>query len=735
MKTKFLMLLPMLLTSCLVGCDSKESVSISYEGESKSVLFATETLKTNVENSSSYKMGDGGYKIIFKDIDESLGYETYRLDVDNKTISITAGDETGLMYGGLDVADRIEIGQVLSELNTLTVSPSLDNRGLKFNIPLDMRTPSYTDGGDSGQSNIESMWDINFWAQEFDMMALNRYNTLSIWSLNPFPSMVKLDDYPDVALEDVWRTKLYFDSSYNGTGSDLVRDEHWVEGSYDIVKKITIEEKIAFWKNVMAMAHARGVKFYIYTWNIYTFGEHGKYGIDCSQDNPVTKDYYKKSVQALVETYPDLDGIGIGAGENMKTSNSGTGSNDNMGAGVGEVENEIWLHDTYGEGIKDALAKDPDREFEVIHRMHFADGASLAKIWGDLPCKFNVSDKYSIAHMYAAERPHYIDATLEGMTKNQVLWLELRNDDTFFLRYGGTEFARKLVTQIPDKVTGFLMGSDGYVQGREFTSQIEEFKGKHFMDKHWYNYMLFGRIAYQNDLTDDFFRGKLQARFHEVSKETISALFTAMNNAGYIIPNANMLFYTGGDSWYPEGNWTNKNTFGYVGIKKLVNTKTVHPYGDVTSVAEYCVAVENNEQIKTTRSPLDIINNFNKYGDAVLNVKDALLSEASKNKEYEQLVLDQIAYANLGKYYAYKYDATVSLRFYNDLQKAEDQTAAIEKATTASTYWKEYASSMIARYTDKVRLSRAGEYSFSEVTGEVECDIKDCKNWKQRQYN
>ena len=734
MKSRFLMLLPMLLTSCLVGCDSKESVSISYEGESKSVLFATETLKTNVENSSSYKIGDGGYKIIFKDIDESLGYETYRLDVDNKTISITAGDETGLMYGGLDVADRIEIGQALSELNTLTVSPSLDNRGLKFNIPLDMRTPSYTDGGDSGQSNIESMWDINFWAQEFDMMALNRYNTLSIWSLNPFPSMVKLDDYPDVALNDVWRTKLYFDSSYNGTATNLVRDEHWQEGNYEIVKKITIEEKIAFWKNVMAMAHARGVKFYIYTWNIYTFGEHGKYGIDCSQDNEVTKDYYKKSVQALIETYPDLDGIGIGAGENMKVSESG-GDSSSGGAGTGEEENEIWLHDTYGEGIKDALAKDPDREFEVIHRMHFADGASLAKIWGDLPCKFNLSDKYSIAHMYSVDKPGFIKGTLDSMTADQRLWLELRNDDAFFLRWGGTDFARKLVSQMPkDKATGFLMGSDGYVQGREFTSKIEEFKGQHFMEKHWYNYMLFGRLAYQNDITNDFFKAKLKAHYKNVDAKAVETLFDTMNTAGEILTNSNMLFFVSTDSWYPEGNWTNKNTFGYVGIKRLINARNVHEYGDVTSIPDYCLSVENNEQVKTTRSPLDIITALNTKANAVFAAKDALDSHVGENKEFEQMVLDQYAFANLGKYYATKYEATIALRFYNDLKDDAKKTEAVNKATEASNYWKEYASSMIARYTDKVRLSRAGEYSFSEVTAEVEKDIAVCQKWNPRAY-
>lgn len=733
MKTKKLLLLPLLLSSCMVGCDSKESVTISCSGASERVKFALSTLEKNIASSEKYKVADNGtYQIVFHDIDASLGVESYTIALDNKTINITAGDETGLMYGGLDVAEQIEHGKALGSINTLTVKPDTAYRGLKFNAPLDMRTPSYTDGGDSGQSNIATMWEKEFWQKEFDLMALNRYNALSLWNLNPFPSMVKLADYPDVALNDVWKTKLYFDASYNGTASDLVRDEHWVEGSYDIIKNITIDEKINYWKEIMAMAHARGIKFYIYTWNVYTFGEHNKYGINCELDNPITKDYYKKSVQAMIETYPDLDGIGIGAGENMKTSSSGGSANDG-GAGVGDEDNEYWLHDTYGEGIKAALAKEPNRDFEVIHRMHMADGKTLDRIWSDLPCKFNVSDKYSIAHMYSVEKPLYTDETIAGMTANQNLWLELRNDDSFFNRWGGIQFARGLITQIPDRSCGFLMGSDGYIQGREYTSKIDEFKGQLYMEKHWYNYMLMGRIGYQNNLTDDFFKEKLQVHFKELDSDTINALFDCMNNAGYIIPNSNILFFNSIDAWYPEGNWTNANTFGYVGIKRLINSKLVHPYANVLSIPEYCIAIENNETINS-RTPIDIINNLNNYADQVLAVKDTLLSKKALNREFEQLVLDQIAYANLGKYYANKYEATINLRFYNDLKDDAKKTAAVTFATKASDYWKEYANSMIERYTDEVRLSRAGIYSFSNVSAEVEKDISVCQKWTPRSY-
>lgn len=40
---------------------------------------------------------------------------------------------------------------------------------------------------------------------------------------------------------------------------------------FEIVKKITINEKIEFWRKVMEYAHNRGIEVYWFTWNIFSF--------------------------------------------------------------------------------------------------------------------------------------------------------------------------------------------------------------------------------------------------------------------------------------------------------------------------------------------------------------------------------------------------------------------------------------------------------------------------------
>ena len=80
------------------------------------------------------------------------------------------------------------------------MKPYIAQRGIKFNIPLDLRTPSYSDSCDAAQANIPEMWSMDFWREFLDDMARHRFNVLSLWSLHPFPRIVKVPEFPDVAL-------------------------------------------------------------------------------------------------------------------------------------------------------------------------------------------------------------------------------------------------------------------------------------------------------------------------------------------------------------------------------------------------------------------------------------------------------------------------------------------------------------------------------------------------------
>ena len=267
---------------------------------------------------------------------------------------VLAAEAVGAMYGLLELADAWRDG-VQGGLVDCDRQPHIAQRGIKFNLPLDLRTPSYSDTGEAAQLNIPTIWEVGFWRDFLDEMARDRFNVLTLWNLHPFPSLVRVPEYPEVALDDVWRTTLPFDTTFSLCGEDMLRPAMLEQ--HEVVKRIGIDGKIAFWRSVMQQAHERGIAVYIFTWNIFTYGAEGKHGITCDQENPVTLDYFRRSVRELVLTYPLLAGIGLTAGKNMREGSS-------------VAEREIWLRRAYGEGVADALSLQPWRSVRIIHRAH-----------------------------------------------------------------------------------------------------------------------------------------------------------------------------------------------------------------------------------------------------------------------------------------------------------------------------------------------------------------------------
>ena len=88
---------------------------------------------------------------------ENYGSEEFEIKQKDGYYGVFAGDSAGLMYGGLELAEQIELN---GQVNTTRSTPYLKRRGIKFNIPLDARTPSYDDSGDAAQKNIVEMWKL-----------------------------------------------------------------------------------------------------------------------------------------------------------------------------------------------------------------------------------------------------------------------------------------------------------------------------------------------------------------------------------------------------------------------------------------------------------------------------------------------------------------------------------------------------------------------------------------------
>ncbi|MBO5527885.1 MAG: hypothetical protein J6A47_00995 [Bacilli bacterium] len=723
---------PLFLLLPLVSCGgaAKEGVSVTLTGDDPVLSFAKEEILSSAKAVGLEERG-GDYQISFGGIDTQLGEQVYTLSVEGKNITIKGGDTRGLLYGGLEVADYLKENHGLSGIKDKKVSPYIQERMLKLNAPLDMRTPSYTDTGENAQAQIKDMWDLSFWKEYFDAAARNRFNAVNLWSLNPFPSLVKVPGYEDVALADVWKTKIPFDATYSGNCANAVREEHWTEGSYEIVKTLSIDEKIAHFNSVIDLAHNRGIRFYISVWNLYPFGEHGKHGIDAKLDNPVTKDYFTRSTEALLSTYPKLDGMGICTGENLPMADIDLGD-----LSAAEYK-EQWLHDVYAEPIKASLKANP-REFKVIHRMHFTDYSVVASIWGDLPCTMDISAKYSSDHMFVNGVHHFADEVLEALPSGQKTLLELRNNDFFNLRFGDYDFVHNYLANMSlEKVSGIVMGSDGYVDGREYFYADEAFNGTLSLEKHFAFYQLFGHMAYDKDFSKERFKGLFFYRFSSVSKENVDALFSAMQVASKVIPTISSLYFVDGDAnWYAEACSSHPNTFGYLGIKRWVDSKSSHPYANCLSISEYCKAIKEGSEIdKSKDNPVTISTVLlNLAKEAKEKLALISLSPATKaEKEFLSLAGDQKCFALLGEFYGHKVKSVIALREYNDLGKEEAKVAALAEMNLSVDAYASYAAAFHANYK-KMWLTWTGENDMNAYLDKAKEDIDAIASWKKRNY-
>ena len=715
------------LTSC--GGGETNRISIEIVSDSALTRFAKQEI-LSIAKQSGIEEGNGGYAISFEGIDPSLGEQSYAISVTDKNISIKGGDANGLLYGGLEIADFIKENGTLAGISNKNASPYISQRMLKLNAPLDMRTPSYTDTGDNAQEQIKDMWDLSFWKEYFDEAARNRFNAINLWSLNPFPSLVKVEGYENVALNDVWKTKIPFDSSYSGNCSNAVREEHWAEGSYEVIKEITIDEKIAHFNSVIDLAHDRGIKFYISAWNLYTFGEHGKYGIDSNLDNPVTKDYFTKSVKALLETYPKLDGLGVCTGENLSTSGIDLHGEDPS------TFKERWLHDVYAEPVKESLQANP-RDFKVIHRMHFTNYEDIASIWGDLPCQMDISAKYSSDHMFVNGVHHFADEVLSDLPAGKKTMLELRNNDFFNLRFGDYDFAKNYLANMSlEKVSGIVIGSDGYVDGREYYYQDSSFNGTLSLSKHFAFYSLFGNLSYDASFSKARFQGLFNRRFSNIGKEKSEKLFEAMQLASKVIPTISSCYFVDGDAnWYAEACASHPSTFGYLGIKRWVDSKSAHPYANCLSISEYCKAIKEGTNIDATKdNPLTIANMLL---DLAQRAKEELnligIDEENENKEFASLARDQLCFALLGEFYDHKLLSVLALREYNDLGKEEKKEEALSEMQKSINAFSEYASEFHKNYKS-MWLTWTGENDMKAYLAKAQEDIPTIENWKKKTY-
>jgi hypothetical protein len=639
--------------------------------------------------------------------DKGLAPQGYRRTREGNCITIASEGESGMMYGILDLEREICHAGGIEGISDREIKPYLYNRGIKLNIPLDARTPSYSDSSDSACNNILHMWEYDFWTRFLDQMALEHYNVLSLWTLSPFPTLVKIPEYPTISLQDVKRSIRPAKAELSGWGM-YTGD---MEQNLVTVKKMTIDEKITFWQSVMEYAANRCISIYLFTWNLFVYGtEHNEYGITCDQNNPITRDYIYCGTKALLETYPRLAGLGVTSGEHM----------------LRDETDIAFLKGTYAKGVKDYLANHPDRSFELIHRMQYTRYESIMEEFHNFPCPLSISFKYSQAHMYSGTKPAFIQDFLKEKRKEQNIWLTVRNDDYYMYRYGDPEYAREYLRNMPvECMNGYYMGADGYTWGRDYMD-IKDGSHPLFIEKMWYMFCIWGQLSYDITLPYAYFRDEIASHFDTEA----DVVYDGWSKASSIISIVNQIHWHDYDfQWYPESccmyDFTTDKLI-FADINEFIKCTSM-PGGEYLSIAEFCEA-EKNQIGQIKKNPLCGAKQIESNAKEALRCVDQLRSTGNAmDQELIATLKDIEAMSFLGFYYADKIKAAVNLCRYRSGGGIPNREQAVASLSHAAVNWKKYSACSKEQYRPQLltRLCHIVDVQRFDVLAELDVLIAE----------
>ncbi len=716
MRYRSTVVVTVLIAGVFCGCAASAAtvkVKVMCNGDDPRIAFAAGEIATALKGCGCAVVDGAADAEIYFDIFESgLGPQAFRIHREGgHQFRVTGGDALGAMYGGLELAEMIALGGGLNGIRNKARKPCIFRRGLKFNIPLDARAPSYDDTGTAAQKNIPVMWDVAFWREFLDTMARHRYNVLTLWTKHPYPGWVKLEKYPEIGYDDVCVLK---DEVTTRTDRQWDRLDIYDPDNYRVVKEISLDEKIRFWQRVFQLAENRGIEVYIFHWNIFTFGARGRHGIDDRPDNEKTIAYVRYCIARFLQTYPQVDGIGVTAGEHVDRKRVKK---------VGGIEQWLWL--TYGRGVMDAMKASPGREIRFIFREHQADLGRISKAFTDFTGPFNTGHKYARARVHSTTTSPYLDFEYrDELEKHRVpCWLNLRNDDLFVLRWGDPAYIREFLHNVPRDLmrfeAGFYLGPDGYVQGREFVSKDPALSGRLEIDKHWYRFMAWGRLAYDLTLDRAFFEARLGRRFPGADT---SLLYETWQTASRIIPQVNRFFFRVNDFQFsPEGCIYNR---GFLPIDRFFKHPPLKGSG-ILSVQEYAQAVLA-ERRPRGMTPMEVADRLDGFAADTLKGVDQL-DAGKKTPELAATLADLRAMAHLGRYYADKIRGAAQVAIYRADKKRKDcRRAAACYLDDAVADWEHYAAVATKRYRPQL-FSRTHWMDWNRILADVKEEAEKVK--------
>lgn len=551
--------------------------------------------------------------------------EGYTIAKDKKGITVTGNDATGVIYGCVELAERIKTTGSL-DIQPITETPEMVMRGTCIGLQKTVYLPGhavyeypYT------PENFPWFYDKAEWIKYLDMLVENKMNSLYLWNGHPFASLVKLKDYP-FALEV---------------------DEETFKKNEEIFSFLTHE------------ADKRGIWVIQMFYNIILskpFAEH--YGLK-TQDRhrpitPLISDYTRKSIAAFIENYPNV-GLLVCLGEAMATID----------------DDVIWMKETIIPGIKDGLKASGRTDIPpVVLRSHDTDGPLVLK--ESLPLYPNI---YTMSKYTGESLTTYEPGGPWGETHRQLAAAAPVHIDNVHIlanlepwRWSSPAFIQKTVQamhRVHHSKGLHLYPQASYWDWPYTADKLPNGERLKQLDRDWMWYQAWGRYSWNDQRgADKTFWKKELADYYGIDTIAASHLLNAYDEAGEIAPKLLRRF------GITEGN--RQTLLLGMTMGELVNPYkyTIYPgfYESCGPEGEKLIEYIEKEykgQPHKGELPFDIVDQCVNHGDRALIEMGAVGTKPTRHAdEYERVWNDFLCYATFAKAFQLKVRAAAEVLRY-----------------------------------------------------------------------
>lgn len=567
-------------------------------------------------------------------------------------IVITGLDNSGALYGCLEVADRVKAKGVLPKNISFTDHPEMVLRG----ACIGMQKSTYLPGRTVYEypytpETFPWFYDKGLWIKYLDQMAENRMNSLYLWNGHPFASLVKLKDYP-YAVE---------------------------------VDDATFKKNEEMFRFLTTEANKRGIWVIQAFYNIIVSKPFAEKNHLKTQDRnrpiiPIIADYTRKSIAAFVQKYPNV-GLLVTLGEAME------------GVGNDDVN---WFTKTIIPGVKDGLkALGQTEEPPIVLRAHDTDGPTDMKFALPLYKNLYTMAKYN-GEALTTYTPHGpwadLHKTLSHLGSVQIENVHIMANLEPF-RYGSADFIQKCVQAMHN-----VYGANGlhlYPQASywDWPYSADNTNPRLLqMDRDWIWYKEWSRYAWNNkrdSVAEAAYWASQVAEKYGCDAQHGGDIMEAYNQSGEIAPK--LLRRYG----ITDGN-RQTLTLGMF-VSQLVNPEryglftllynSEGPEGEM--ITEYAEK-EAKHQPHIGETPVRVASDVIAEGKAAIDAIEKASPAVKANKaEFARLKNDMYCYNALANFYAEKVRAALLILKYKYSNKVADLQEAVPHLKKSVDYYKQ----------------------------------------------